>query len=195
MGRRRGLRRRRGRPSTRRTGVRRSGRRSPTAQDHDHRDHDHRDRGPGTRDRARRAPDPAAGTATAGPADLAAGVATGGPADSTRGTLAPASANGDRRATPQQTTAPSMTEQAAAPPATTSTGPITANAPAEAELDRAWLPADESGACPPTHPVKAKRSTRLYHEPGTAAYDRARPDRCYVNAEAAEADGFTRAKR
>ena len=59
----------------------------------------------------------------------------------------------------------------------------------------AWLPPDESGACPPTHPVKAKRSTRLYREPGTAAYDRARPDRCYVNAEAAEADGFTRAKR
>ncbi len=139
--------------------------------------------------------EPAAGTATAGPADLAAGVATGGPAESSRGTLTPASANGDRRATPQQTTAPSATEQAAAPPATTSTGPITANAPAEAELDRAWLPADESGACPPTHPVKAKRSTRLYREPGTAAYDRARPDRCYVNAEAAEADGFTRAKR
>jgi hypothetical protein len=49
--------------------------------------------------------------------------------------------------------------------------------------------------CPPTHPVKAKLSTRLYREPGTAAYDRARPDRCYVSPEAAEADGFKRAKR
>jgi hypothetical protein len=43
--------------------------------------------------------------------------------------------------------------------------------------------------------VKAKRSSKLYREPDAAAYDRSRPDRCYVSAEAAEADGFTRAKR
>ena len=59
----------------------------------------------------------------------------------------------------------------------------------------AWLAPEEPGMCPPTHPVKAKLSTRLYREPGTAAYDRARPDRCYVSSEAAEADGFRRAKR
>lgn len=59
----------------------------------------------------------------------------------------------------------------------------------------AWLVPDGAGACPATHLVKAKVSTRLYRLPGTAAYDRATPDRCYVSAEAAEADGFTRAKR
>jgi hypothetical protein len=43
--------------------------------------------------------------------------------------------------------------------------------------------------------VKAKRSTRLYREPGTAAYDRSSPDRCYASPQAAEADGYARAKR
>jgi hypothetical protein len=66
---------------------------------------------------------------------------------------------------------------------------------AAASPGSAWLAPDESGSCPTSHPVKAKRSTRLYREPGTPAYDRARPDRCYSSAAAAEADGFTRAKR
>ncbi len=48
---------------------------------------------------------------------------------------------------------------------------------------------------PATHPVKAKLSSMLYHLPGMAFYDRTRPDRCYVDGEAAEADGFIRAKR
>jgi len=52
------------------------------------------------------------------------------------------------------------------------------------------------GSNPPTsHPVKAKLSSMLYHLPGMAFYDRTRPDRCYIDAEAAEADGFIRAKR
>jgi hypothetical protein len=65
----------------------------------------------------------------------------------------------------------------------------------EAPQENPWLPPEVSGDCPPSHPVKAKRSTRLYREPGTAAYDRAKPDRCYVTPQAAEADGFMRAKR
>jgi len=51
------------------------------------------------------------------------------------------------------------------------------------------------GICPQTHPVKAKLASRLFHLPGMFAYDRTRPDRCYVDASAAEADGFTRARR
>jgi hypothetical protein len=35
----------------------------------------------------------------------------------------------------------------------------------------------------------------LYHLPGMAFYGRTHPDRCYFDAETAEADGFTRAKR
>lgn len=48
---------------------------------------------------------------------------------------------------------------------------------------------------PTSHPVKAKLSSMLYHLPGMAFYNRTRPDRCYVDAEAAEADGFIRSKR
>lgn len=51
------------------------------------------------------------------------------------------------------------------------------------------------GACPETHPVKAKLSSMLYHLPGMAFYNRTRPDRCYGDAASAEADGFIRAKR
>jgi hypothetical protein len=51
------------------------------------------------------------------------------------------------------------------------------------------------GTCPSSHPVKAKMASRIFHLPGMFAYERTRPDRCYADAEAAEGDGFTRAKR
>ncbi len=51
------------------------------------------------------------------------------------------------------------------------------------------------GECPPTHPIKAKLRSGIYHLPGMMAYDRARPDRCYATTEDAEADGLRRAKR
>lgn len=64
-------------------------------------------------------------------------------------------------------------------------------APDEAE---AWVdPVD--GTCPPTHPIKAKLSSKIFHTPGGLAYDRTTPDRCYRDAASAEADGFRPAKR
>ena len=57
-----------------------------------------------------------------------------------------------------------------------------------------WVEPVEGG-CPATHVVKAKISSHVYHLPGMSAYDRTGPDRCYISAEAAEADGFRRAKR
>ena len=50
-------------------------------------------------------------------------------------------------------------------------------------------------ACPLTHPVKAKLASGIYHVPGGGNYERNKPDRCYVSAEAAEADGLRPAKR
>jgi hypothetical protein len=50
------------------------------------------------------------------------------------------------------------------------------------------------GTCPITHPVKGKQKSGLFHEPGMAQYERTHPDRCYVDASAAEADGLTRAR-
>jgi hypothetical protein len=51
------------------------------------------------------------------------------------------------------------------------------------------------GECPPTHPVKAKMTSGIFHVPGGAAYTRTKPDRCYLDAAAAEADGLRAAKR
>jgi hypothetical protein len=50
-------------------------------------------------------------------------------------------------------------------------------------------------ACPSGFPVKVKLASGIYHLPGMLAYDRTAPDRCYVDAEEAEADGFRPAKR
>lgn len=69
-------------------------------------------------------------------------------------------------------------------------------APASAAAPRGttWVvPID--GACPPSHPVKAKVASKIFHVPGGLSYDRTKPDRCYVDAAAAEADGFRPAKR
>jgi len=60
--------------------------------------------------------------------------------------------------------------------------------------DEPWME-PVGGTCPPTHPVKAKLSSGIYHLPGMAAYDRTHPDRCYLDAAAAEADGLRPAKR
>ncbi len=49
--------------------------------------------------------------------------------------------------------------------------------------------------CPPSHPVKAKLSSRIFHLPGMAAYNRTAPDRCYVDEASAVDDGFIRSKR
>ncbi len=58
-----------------------------------------------------------------------------------------------------------------------------------------WVKADDIGAAPTSHPVKAKVKSGLYHLPGMAAYARTHPDRCYPTPEAAEEDGFKPAKR
>ncbi len=52
-----------------------------------------------------------------------------------------------------------------------------------------------SGDCPLTHPIKGKRSSGIYHQPGGFAYDRTHADRCYRDAAAAEDDGLRAAKR
>lgn len=49
--------------------------------------------------------------------------------------------------------------------------------------------------CPPSHPVKAKLSSRIFHLPGMAAYNRTIPDRCYEDEASAVDDGFIRSKR
>jgi len=83
-----------------------------------------------------------------------------------------------------------------APPKLTNATPTspTTKVAAPEEPAAAWVdPTD--GACPPTHPIKAKLSSKIFHVPGGLAYDRTTPDRCYRDAATAEADGFRPAKR
>lgn len=51
------------------------------------------------------------------------------------------------------------------------------------------------GACPDGYPIKANLKSKIFHAPGQLNYDRTSPDRCYVDAAAAEADGLRAAKR
>ncbi len=60
--------------------------------------------------------------------------------------------------------------------------------------DVAWV-LPEGGTCPATHPVKAKVLSGIFHPPGSPNYARTRPDRCYPDAAAAEADGLRPPRR
>ena len=58
-----------------------------------------------------------------------------------------------------------------------------------------WVEPAADGTCPGSHPVKGKLASKIFHLPGGFNYPRTRPDRCYVDAAAAEADGLRPAKR
>lgn len=76
----------------------------------------------------------------------------------------------------------------------TMAAPERAPARATAAPDEGWVePVD--GACPASHPVKAKLASGIYHVPGGQSYERTSPDRCYKDAAAAEADGLRASKR
>ena len=50
------------------------------------------------------------------------------------------------------------------------------------------------GACPASHPIKARFSTGHYHLADDRDYAKVVPDSCYASEEAAQADGFSRIK-
>ena len=58
-----------------------------------------------------------------------------------------------------------------------------------------WVEPLEDGGCPETHVIKAKMTSGIYHVPGGFNHPRTRPDRCYIDAAAAEADGLRQSKR
>ena len=66
---------------------------------------------------------------------------------------------------------------------------------ADAPTGSPWVEPDADGECPASHPIKAKMKSKIFHAPGQLNYDRTTPDRCYVDAAAAEADGLRAAKR
>ena len=66
--------------------------------------------------------------------------------------------------------------------------------PGGSQTPPAWVE-PEAGACPLSHPVKAKVQSGIFHEPGSPHYERTRPDRCYRDVAAAEADGLRAPRR
>ena len=53
-------------------------------------------------------------------------------------------------------------------------------------------------SCPSERPIKGninRRGERIYHVPGSAFYDRTKPERCFATEEEAQREGFRRAGR
>ena len=46
--------------------------------------------------------------------------------------------------------------------------------------------------CPVSHPVKATLANQVFYVVGDVAYHHVVPERCYIDTDAAEADGFGR---
>jgi hypothetical protein len=88
-------------------------------------------------------------------------------------------------------TATATTSTAASP--ATDAARATPTAPGT-DVGDAWVE-PVGDACPVSHPVKAKMSSRIYHVAGGLNYERTHPDRCYRDPTAAEADGLRRAAR
>jgi hypothetical protein len=90
-----------------------------------------------------------------------------------------------------------VTDPAPPPPAPEPAAPLAPvkkkAAPKKKAAAKSVDPVD--GQCPDSHPVKGKLSSGLFHLPGGFAYPRTKPDRCYLDAAAAEADGLRAAKR
>jgi hypothetical protein len=59
--------------------------------------------------------------------------------------------------------------------------------------DARWV-APVDGQCPAGYPIKANDNSGIYHVPGGRSYDRTAAERCYMTAEAAQADGYRAAK-
>jgi hypothetical protein len=57
-----------------------------------------------------------------------------------------------------------------------------------------WIDPLPDGNCPPSHPVKGKTRSGIFHVEGNISYERTNADRCYLSPEAAEADGYRPAK-
>jgi outer membrane biosynthesis protein TonB len=114
------------------------------------------------------------------------------PAPAARTPVAPASAPAPAKRPAERRPAGRSASRSATKKAPAKKAPAKAEGGSQAGAP--WV-APEGRECPPTHPVKAKLASKLFHLPGMLAYDRTVPDRCYVDAAAAEADGFQRAKR
>lgn len=130
------------------------------------------------------------------------------PAPAPAAEMAPASAHAAAPAPDKPRKAPlkAAPAPAVAPPVKKAAAKKVAKAPAKAAAPKparaakkpappmAWVE-PIGDVCPTTHPVKGKLASLIFHVPGGLNYARTRPDRCYLDAAAAEADGLRPSKR
>ena len=90
--------------------------------------------------------------------------------------------------------APASAKRGAPPIKARATGSARSKPPRRSARGPKWVP-PVGDTCPPSHPVKARLASALFHLPGMAAYARTRPDKCFCDEAAATAAGFRRAKR
>lgn len=151
---------------------------------------------------ARPAPAEAPGEAE-GPAPADPTKAEKGPAKKAPPKKTPAKKAAAKNAEAPKPAAPTPTEAVGAPtvvpePDGTPVADVpTPGTPAESAdpSNNPWAEAHENGDCPDGFPIKANLKSKIFHSPGQLNYDRTNPDRCYVDAAAAEADGLRAAKR
>ena len=89
---------------------------------------------------------------------------------------------------------PAVTGVASWEPMVAKATPTRTSGPVQFTAIDLWVePVD--GACPVSHPLKGNDGSKIFHVPGGSSYDRTVPERCYANAEDAQADGYRQAKR
>jgi hypothetical protein len=98
------------------------------------------------------------------------------------------------RAKSRRDATPTIGSPATWPPLEVGEPPVAAVGDLATEEPAAGWVAPVDGSCPVTHPVKVAAGSKVFHEPGGRFYERTRPQRCYVDAAAAEADGYRAAK-
>jgi hypothetical protein len=147
------------------------------------------------------APTPAPGSVTAAPVHPATteppgqsnGEATPTPAVSDE----PADSNGQVKGEGDGESVAASRPVASRAPKSSKTRPARRTPTGKAEEppgERFWVAAND-GVCPPTHPVKAKLSSKIFHAPGSRNYGRTHADRCYPDEQSAQADGLRPAQR
>jgi hypothetical protein len=90
--------------------------------------------------------------------------------------------------------APTVEAPTVEAPAVEAPEPVETTPASESLVASDWVePVD--GVCPVSHPIKGNDQSKIFHVPGGASYERTVPERCYVSAAAAEADGYRPSKR
>jgi len=127
---------------------------------------------------------------------------TGGPWPPLRNETADPQPATAKPATPDDPAPPAATTPKPTSPKTETSAPTVSPEPGGVPVaaepvdgNASWVEPTADGSCPAGHPIKAKLKSKIFHAPGQLNYDRTTPDRCYVDAAAAETDGLRAAKR